>query len=91
MFYNNSIISKKKKNVRFSIYTYIHPNSTILYVDSCKFLWWTEVDKREASISMFIEIQNLQRIHPTMTVKQAMKLLYQPNNLTRYDPSNFVI
>ena len=96
MFYNNSnnnsnndIITKKKKNVRFSIYTYIHPNPTILDVGICKYLWWTELDKSAAYFSMFTEIQNLQRIHPTMTMKQAMKLLYQPNNLSIYDPSNF--
>jgi predicted transcriptional regulator len=93
MFYNNSnnnIITKKKKNVRFSIYTYIHPNPTILDMESCKYLWWTEFDKSAAYFAMFTEIQNLQRNHPTMTMKQAMKLLYQPNNLTRYDPNNFI-
>ena len=88
---NNTIISKKNKKVRFSIYTYVHPNPTILDVEICKYLWWSEIDKTTAHFAMFSEIQNLQKIHPTMTMKQAMKLLYQPNNLTRYDASNFVI
>ena len=87
----NNSISKKNKKVRFSIYTYVHPNPTILDVEICKYLWWTEFDKSAAYFAMFAEIQNLQKKHPTMTMKQAMKLLYQPNNLTRYDPNNFVI
>jgi hypothetical protein len=94
MFYNNSnnnIITKKKKKVRFSIYTFIYPNPAIIDVEICKYLWWTELDKSAAYCAMFSEIQHLQRIHPTMTMKQAMKLLYQPNNLTRYDARNFVI
>lgn len=86
----NNNNSKKRKRVRFSIYTFIYPNPTIIDVEICKYLWWTELDKSAAYFAMFSEIQNLQRIHPTMTMKQAMKLLYQPNNLTRYDASNFV-
>ena len=53
-------------------------------------IWWSERDKVNAYKSMYDEIQVLQKRHPSMTSKQAMKLLYQPNNLRYYDPSNFV-
>jgi len=85
------MFNKKNKKVRFSNYVYICSNPTIIDLENCKKLWWSELDKSAAYFSMYSEIQNLQRIHPTMTMKEAMKLLYQPNNLTRYDPTNFII
>jgi len=80
-----------EKRVRFSPFIRVLPNPTIIHVENCKYLWWTELDKSAAYSMMYNEIRQLQSIHPNMTMKQAMKLLYQPNNLTRYDPSNFVI
>jgi hypothetical protein len=56
----------------------------------CKDIWWTEIDKKVAMIFMNNEINTLLRIHPSMNTKQAMKLLYQPNNIRYYDPTNFV-
>lgn len=56
----------------------------------CKDIWWTEIDKQNAMIFMKHEIITLQKIHPNMTFKQAAKLLYQPNNIRYYDPTNFV-
>jgi hypothetical protein len=56
----------------------------------CRDLWWSELDKKIAMIFMNNEINTLLRIHPSMNTKQAMKLLYQPNNLRFYDPTNFV-
>ena len=87
MFCNINFINKKK--VRFSPFIRTFPNPTIIEKERYQFLWWTELDKSDAYFTMSSEIQNLQKRHPTMTVKQAMKLLYQPDNLTRYDPTNF--
>jgi hypothetical protein len=79
-----------KKRVRFSPFIRVLPNPTILLVEHFQYLWWTELDKSAAYSKMYNEIHQLQIIHPNITMKQAMKLLYQPNNLTRYDPNNFI-
>jgi hypothetical protein len=79
-----------EKQVRFSPFIRIISNPNILELENYKYLWWTELDKRIAHSMMFREINQLQSIHPSMTLKQAMKLLYQPDNLTRYDPNNFI-
>jgi len=81
---------KNNKRVRFHDLTRVIfiPKMSELY-DSID-IWWSESDKVAANAMMYCEIKTLQRIHPTMTMKQAMKLLYQPDNLTRYDVNNFV-
>jgi hypothetical protein len=56
----------------------------------CRELWWSEIDKKVAIVFMNNEINTLLQIHPAMNKKQAMKLLYQPNNLRYYDPTNFI-
>ena len=89
LFCSTSCISDKKK-VRFSSFITEYRNPTFIERSHFPYLWWSELDKSAARYNMYNEIQSLQRIHPTMTVKQAMKLLYQPNNLTCYDPSNFL-
>jgi hypothetical protein len=89
LFCSTSCITNKKK-VRFSSFVREFRNPTFIERSHFPYLWWSELDKSVARYNMYNEIQSLQRIHPTMTVKQAMKLLYQPNNLTCYDPSNFL-
>lgn len=89
LFCSTSCVSYKKR-VRFSSFVREFSNPTFIEKNHFPYLWWSELDKSAARYNMYNEIQNLQKIHPTMTVKQAMKLLYQPNNLTRYDPSNFL-
>ncbi len=89
LFCSTSSITNKKK-VRFSSFIREFRNPTFIERSHFPYLWWTELDKSTACYAMRSEIQNLQKNHPNITVKQAMKLLYQPNNLTRYDPSNFL-
>ena len=89
LFCSTSCISNKKK-VRFSSFVREFRNPTFIEKSHLPYLWWTKLDKSTACYTMRTEIQNLQKKHPNITVKQAMKLLYQPNNLTRYDPSNFL-
>ena len=85
-----SLNQLNKKRVRFSPFVRVFTNNTFIEIQHMPHLWWSELDKTYACSTMNREIQNLQKKHPTMTFKQAMKLLYQPDNLTRYDPSNFV-
>jgi len=89
MFCNPHFIDKKK--VRFSPFIRVFPNPTFIERSHYPYLWWTELDKSTAYMMMHTEIHNLQKKHPNITMRQAMKLLYQPDNLTRYDPNNFII
>jgi hypothetical protein len=88
--WNNYSYNKKNKRVRFHnlIQVVLVPKISDLY-DTID-IWWSNTDKLNANKSMYDEIQVLRKRHPAMTLKQAMKLLYQPNNLRYYDPSNFV-
>ena len=78
-----------KKKVRFSCFIRVCPNNSFIERQHIPYLWWSELDKMSAYYTMHDEIRRLQKNHPNMTMKQAMKLLYQPDNLTRYDPTNF--
>ena len=89
LFCSTSCVSYKKK-VRFSCFIREFRNPMFIEKSHFPYLWWSELDKSSACHMMRNEIHNLQKKHPTMTVKQAMKLLYQPDNLTRYDASNFL-
>lgn len=51
-------------------------------------LWWTMEDQVEARKSCFREIDRLTLIHGRMSLSDALKLLYQPNNIT-YREENF--
>ena len=57
-------------------------------IDLLSYLWWNEFDRYEASKLAFDEISALLTRHPSMTYKQALKLLYQPNNIS-YNKCNF--
>ena len=51
-------------------------------------LWWEETDYTNFKNSAYIEINNMIQRFPLMSPSHAMKLLYQPNNIT-FDESNF--
>jgi len=51
-------------------------------------LWWNNYDLNLAMNSSNNEIKRLMNIHPNMNKIQAIKLLYQPNNIS-YDSNNF--
>ena len=78
------------KKVTFSTWVNVFPNPCFIEIPSKKYLWWSESDKNAAQLSMIFEIRDLQKKHPSITIKQAMKLLYQPNNIV-YDKKNFEI
>jgi hypothetical protein len=77
------------KKVHFSTWILVYPNPNSLITDNVGYLWWSENDKLAAYYAMNKEIRTLRDIHPTMTIKQAIKLLYQPNNIV-YDKNNFI-
>ena len=78
-----------KKQVRFNNWNIVYPNPNKIESETTRCLWWSENDKKEAYFAMNKEIRGLQKRHPNINIQQAMKLLYQPNNLKIYDPKNF--
>jgi hypothetical protein len=76
------------KKVKFSEkleFTYLVPKCD---VDSISCLWWNSFDIYRANELAWCEIKSLLNRHPFMTHKQALKLLYQPNNIS-YNKCNF--
>jgi len=51
-------------------------------------LWWKIADQIEAKKSCFREIEMLMLSRGRMRLSEALKLLYQPNNVT-YSEENF--
>jgi hypothetical protein len=76
--------NKKDKRVQFTEKTFVHMYPNI----NTKDLWWTPYDYHIANQSANIDIYRLMSIHPYMTIRQARKLLYQPNNIS-YNETNF--
>ena len=78
--YSNTISHKKNKKVNFSIFrdVIVIPNSRDMY-DSID-IWWSATDKLNAHKSMFHEVQTLLNMCPDISMKEAIKLLYQPNH-----------
>lgn len=71
-------INKKNKKVEFSIFrdVVIIPKLS----ETCHSnIWWSNVDKINATKTMRDEILSLQRIYPDITAKEAIKILYQPS------------
>ena len=85
-----SILNNKmdKKHVSFNTesYVYIIPYLTE-YITSNE-LWWSLKEQEESKKSVFEEINRLKRVHPTITLRDALTLLYQPNNIA-YNAKNF--
>jgi hypothetical protein len=77
-----------KKVVRFdkaSIYLICYAKENA----ECE-LWWSIEDQVEAKKSCFREINTIKLIHGrSMTLSDALRLLYQPNNIT-YSEENFL-
>jgi len=82
-------MNSKKKRVMFEQIKkiYILYNNNI-HNDVKTDLWWNNDDYSYAIKSANEEIIRLMTIHPSMERKYALKLLYQPNNIS-YDPANF--
>jgi hypothetical protein len=81
---------RNKKQVFFgkTKQIYVFFNKNINDNNDVNNLWWSDDDYLYAVQSANEEIKRLMTIHPSMERKYALKLLYQPNNIS-YDPSNF--
>ena len=79
------------KNVNFDktqYVIYIPSRTDLIRYKLVNDLWWSEHDYEEIQQSAQRDIKRLMRIHKSMTIQNARKLLYQPGNI-RYDENNF--
>ena len=75
-----------KKKVRFNGFTiFLIPYTKDGTSDE---LWWSEEDQFIAKVNAREEIIRLINIHKYITLKDVIKLLYQPNNIS-YNEDNF--
>jgi hypothetical protein len=84
-YYDNYYISseiekfyKRNKKVEFSVFRDIIIIPKLSEICDTNDIWWSHTDKIKACTSMSMEIQCLQKIYPNITVKEAMRILYQP-------------
>ena len=82
-------LKKTNKNVRFSKKVYIYLIPKYYEINNIDDLWWSEKDLTDIKNNAIQEMKFLMKNHPFMKIHHAKKLLYQPNNITYYDPSNF--
>jgi len=80
-----------KKKVSFDLFTeiiYIPKYEKQNNYDHEK-LWWSEYEMNMTRIGTRDEILTLLKKHANMTINQAKKLLYQPNNIS-FNSRNFL-
>jgi len=82
----NNKMNKKRVSFNTTKYIYIIPYLTE-YISSNE-LWWSQKEQEESKKTVFEEINRLKSVHPTITLRDALTLLYQPNNIT-YNKNNF--
>jgi hypothetical protein len=77
---------KPQKQVKFDRATYflVTPMKENCETD----LWWTDYDYFKSRITSQMEINRLLGIDKSMAVKDAVKLLYQPGNIS-FNEDNF--
>jgi hypothetical protein len=79
---------KKKKNIQFSKYIYIYLIPTYREIINYHNLWWSQDELLNIRLIAYKEIMELKNKLPSITLEDAKKLLYQPNNIT-YNENNF--
>ena len=82
---------KKKNKIRFSQYIFIIFIPTKdEYISIKDTIWWDNTLLELFKESANYDIERLLKIHSSMTVQQAMWLLYQPPSVTmKYNKHNF--
>jgi hypothetical protein len=74
-----------KKQVHFDMCD----NIVLITYENPEDCWYTEYDYMQSKIIATSEIRTLLLRHPKMKSKDAIRLLFQPNNI-RYDNDNFI-
>ena len=81
---------KYKKKIKFNniVNVILIPDITTFF-DIKNLLWWNESDLLNSVNTARNELHNLINRNPSMTLSQAKKLLYQPNNIS-FNEENFI-
>ena len=80
---------KKKKKIQFSKYIYIHLIPTYHEIINRHHLWWSEDELLDIRLVASREMMELKNRLPYISMDDAKKLLYQPNNIS-YNENNFI-
>jgi hypothetical protein len=80
---------KNKKKIQFSKYIYIHLIPSYRELINYQYLWWSQDELINTRLNASKEIIELKNKLPFITMEDAKKLLYQPNNIT-YNENNFI-
>ena len=79
-------MSYKKVTFGKKVIVYLIPYYNEL--ENYRQLWWNNNDINNFKKNAVEDINRLFNIHPNINYENAMRLLYQPNNIS-YDPKNF--
>jgi hypothetical protein len=82
-------MNKKKVNFKREVLVYLVPSvKDEEYKQYRKEIWWSKEENNESFKQALKEIKELMSRHDSMEKKYAMKLLYQPGNIS-YNKENF--
>ena len=76
-----------KKKIKFSSLVRVQ-FIPFFYEENIPSLWWTPYELMDFKMQATKEIMELKQKHPHISILDAQKLLYQPNNIS-YDENNF--
>lgn len=85
---NDTNNKKKRKKIQFCKYTHIHLIPIYHELINYQNLWWTEDELINTRTLASREIMELKNRLPSVSIDDAKKLLYQPNNIS-YNENNF--
>jgi hypothetical protein len=89
-FGKSKIKLNKKNNKKISFSTIVRVKLIPFYYEIIQYpsLWWTPCELMDFRIQSSNEILELKQKHPFISIFDAQKLLYQPNNIS-FDEKNF--
>jgi hypothetical protein len=79
---------KKKVNFKREVLVYLVPSIKDEYKEYKQDIWWSKEENNDSFKDAVKEIKELMSIHQTMKRNDAIKLLYQPGNIS-YNKENF--
>lgn len=83
-----NLYKKKKKNIKISSIVFVKLIPYYHEKNHFPTLWWTPCELMDFRVQATKEIMELKKKHPFISIQDAQKLLYQPNNIS-YDKNNF--
>jgi hypothetical protein len=79
---------KKKVNFKREVLVYLVPSIKDEYKEYKQDIWWSKEENNDSFKDAVKEIKEMMSRHTSMEKKHAIKLLYQPGNIS-YNKENF--